>query len=116
MTEVNEISGIKEELTDRYGVLPDEAANLLLKIMLKIFSVKGGVKRLDISGRYMSLHFSEIHQKHPFGLVDMVSANPKKFQFAVDHVLKVLLPQTGIQGVVMEIKNILKEIALHVNH
>ncbi|RJP81234.1 MAG: transcription-repair coupling factor [Desulfobacteraceae bacterium] len=115
MTEVSEISGIKEELTDRYGVLPDEAANLLLKIMLKILSVKGGVKRLDISGRYVSLHFSEIHQKHPFGLVDMVSANPKKFQFTVDHVLKVLLPQTGIQGVVMEIRNILKEIAMHVN-
>ncbi|RPJ82301.1 MAG: transcription-repair coupling factor, partial [Deltaproteobacteria bacterium] len=115
MTELTEISAIKEEMLDRYGVLPDEAANLLLKIMLKVLSVKGGVKRLDITGRNLSLQFSEIHQKHPFGLVDMVTASPKKFQFTVDHALKVKLTQSGIQGAVIEIKNILKEIAMHVN-
>ena len=115
MTELTEISAIKEEMLDRYGVLPDEAANLLLKIMLKVLSVKGGVKRLDITGRNLSLQFSEIHQKHPFGLVDMVTASPKKFQFTMDHALKVKLTQSGIQGAVIEIKNILKEIAMHVN-
>ena len=115
MGDVSEISVIKEELVDRYGALPDEATNLLLKIMLKILAIKAGVKRLDMTGRNVSLHFSEIHQKHPFGLVDMVAANPKKFKFTLDHVLKVKAAAANMQGVVMEIKNILKEIARRVN-
>jgi transcription-repair coupling factor (superfamily II helicase) len=115
MTDLKEIAAIKEELIDRYGALPDEAANLLLKIMLKALSVKGGVKRLDISGRNLSLHFSEVHQKHPFGLVDMVASSPKKFKFTVDHVLKIKISQSGAHSAVIEIKNILKEIAWRVN-
>ena len=48
MTVLKEISDFKAELIDRYGALPREAANLLLKIMLKVLSVKAGVKRLDL--------------------------------------------------------------------
>lgn len=113
--ELKEISDFKEEIIDRYGPLPDEAANLLMKIMLKILSVQGGVKRLDVSERNLFLVFSEIHQKHPFGLVDLVAADPKKYQFTPDHVLKVNLARTGIHESMAEIKNILKEIARHVN-
>jgi transcription-repair coupling factor (superfamily II helicase) len=83
--------------------------------MLKVLSVNGGVKRLDVTGKKMSLYFSEIHQKHPFGLVDMVASSPKKFQFTLDHVLKVKLSHAGVHGSMIEIKNILKEIAWHVN-
>jgi transcription-repair coupling factor (superfamily II helicase) len=36
MTELKDISEFKSELTDRYGELPVEAGNLLMKIMLKI--------------------------------------------------------------------------------
>jgi transcription-repair coupling factor (superfamily II helicase) len=115
MVELKEISDFKEEIIDRYGVLPDEVANLLMKIMLKILSINSGVKRLDVSERDLSLVFSEIHQKHPFGLVDLVAADQKKYKFTPDHVLKVKLARTGIHGSMVEIKNILKEIARHVN-
>jgi transcription-repair coupling factor (superfamily II helicase) len=48
MTDVAEIAAHKSELIDRYGRMPEEAANLLLKIMLKVHAVKAGVKRLDL--------------------------------------------------------------------
>ncbi len=115
MIELKEISDFKEEITDRYGPLPDEVTNLLMKIMLKILSINSGVKRLDVAGRNLSLYFSEIHQKHPFGLVDLVSGNHKKYKFTPDHVLKVKLARPGIHVAMVEIKNILKDIARHVN-
>lgn len=68
MTALKEISDFKAELIDRYGVMPKEATNLLLKIMLKALSVKAGVKRLDLNHQQLLLHFSEIHQKNPLVL------------------------------------------------
>ena len=72
MTSLGEISDFKAELIDRYGPLPVEAGNLLLKIMLKVLSIKAGVKRLDLTDRQVLLHFSETHQQNPLGIVDMV--------------------------------------------
>jgi len=77
--------------------------------------MRAGVKRIDITGRKLQLYFSEAHQKNPLGLVDMVVAEPDRFEFTPDHTLKVKLQGYGSGGLVAKTKNILKEIALHVN-
>ena len=78
MNDLNEISDFKTELTDRFGPLPVEASNLLLKIMLKVMSKKAGVKRLDLTGRELQLFFSEAHQKNPYGIVEMITEKKRK--------------------------------------
>ena len=115
ITDLKEISELKTELIDRYGKLPDEATNLLLKIMLKVAAVKGGVKRLDLIGQRLSLHFSKAYQKHPFRLIEVVESNPRIFRLTPDHILKVKLNTTGVHSSLAEIKNILKDIARRVN-
>jgi transcription-repair coupling factor (superfamily II helicase) len=115
MTELSEISDFKKELIDRFGALPQEANNLLLKIMLKVFSIKAGVKRLDLTGQQLILYFSEAHQKHPFGIVDMIVDKSNCFSFTPDHVLKAKLSKRTTAGLLLETKNILKEITQHVN-
>jgi len=115
MTEIKEISEFREELADRYGPLPSEATNLLLKIMLKVLSIKGGIKRLDLSGKHLSLHFSELHQKNPFAIIHMVEKDPKRYRFTPDNVLKVKLPGVSINSLLAETRNILKEIARRVS-
>ena len=115
MSEVREIADIKEEMIDRYGPLPDAAGNMLLKIMLKVFAVNAGVKRLDLSGNQLSLYFSELHQRRPHGMVDVISAHPKAYQFSPDQVLSVRLKGKQINSAIGQAKNILKEIAMHVN-
>ncbi len=115
MTDLKEISDLKEEMVDRYGPLPDEAKNLLLKIMLKVLTIKGGIKRLDLQWPYMSVYFSEIHQKHPFAVVGMIEAGPGKFSITPDHVFTAKLVSTDMNRALAEIKNILKEIAQRVN-
>ncbi len=115
MTELSEIADFKAELIDRFGVLPLEAANLLLSIMLKVLSIKAGVKRLDLSRQQILFYFSETHQKNPSGIVDMVVSNQKLFEFSPNHILKVRLNNNSINGMLTQTKNILKEIAQYVN-
>jgi transcription-repair coupling factor (superfamily II helicase) len=115
MTELKEVADFKEELTDRYGNLPPEAGNLLLKIMLRILSVKAGVKKLDLTESFLFLWFSEFHQKHPLTLVDLVEKNPKQFYFMPDNGLKAVLAGKGLGGNIAQARNILMEIAGCVN-
>ncbi|MBF0469592.1 MAG: transcription-repair coupling factor, partial [Desulfamplus sp.] len=78
MTEVSEITTMQKELVDRFGKLPEEGLNMLLKIMLRILAVKAGVKKMDVTTSSIVLVFSELHQKRPFrgvGTDSMFSVN-----------------------------------------
>ncbi|MGD9213074.1 MAG: helicase-related protein, partial [Desulfobacteraceae bacterium] len=116
MTELKPIAELKAELEDRYGPLPEEGGNLLLKIMLKVLSVKAGVKRLDIVGQQLSLSFSEVHQKYPFGVVGMVKDGKQHYQFTPDHLFKAGLKAANPMGLLGQAKNILIEIGRRVNN
>ena len=116
MTSLAEISDYKNEMIDRFGPLPDEAGNLLLKMMLKVLCMAAGVKRLDLYGQQLHLRFSEAHQKNPFGIVDMIVSEKGRFEFTPDHVLKVHLARRHFSGLLSETKNILKEIGQRVNN
>ena len=116
MTAVKEIADFKNELADRFGAPPIEVTNLLLKIMLRILSVQAGVKRLDLNGQSLALQFSSDHQKNPQGIVGMIAASPGRFQFTPDYVFKAKLQKNGINGLLVQTKNILKEIEQRVNN
>jgi len=115
MTALDEVADFKEELIDRFGSLPVEATNLLLKIMLKVLSIKAGVKRLDLTGNYLMLHFSQAHMRHPFGFMDMIADKKYGFQFTPDHVLRAKLRPGRNDYLLRQTRNILKELAQRVN-
>ena len=116
LTEVGEITDFKSELTDRYGSLPEEVTNLLLKIMLRVFAIRAGAKRLDLIGADLTISFSETHLKNPQGLADLVLAKPSRYHLTVEHALKTRLKAGQAPGYLSQTKNILKEIARHVNN
>ena len=115
MLSLEEIADFKAELTDRFGSLPSEATNLLLKIMLKVLAIQAGVKRLDLTGQNLSLSFSELHQKNPFGIVDMITAAKGPYSLTPNHVFKARLSHNSGDSLLAQSRNILKEIALRVN-
>ena len=102
-------------MTDRFGILPPEAINLLMKIMLRVLAIKAGAKRLDLSDRQLVLYFSQVHQKRPLALIDMAAQQPKKISFTTEDAMKVVLSPGSPTAQLAQSKNILKEIALHVN-
>ena len=116
MTELQQLADFKAESLDRFGPLPAEAENLLLKIMLKVLAKTAGVSRLDLVGRHLSLNFSESHQRNPAAIVDMIMAAPQAYNLTPAHVLKIKLDSSRLTGQLAQTKNILKEIARRVNN
>jgi len=112
---VREISDYKSELCDRFGPLPADVENLLLKIMLRVLAIDAGIRRLDLGGGTLALWFSELHQKRPYAVVDLVVDQPDTYSLTPDHVFRARLTPGRIYGQLSESKNILKEIAQCVN-
>jgi len=115
MVELQQIADFKTELIDRFGHLPEEGTNLLLKIVLKVMAKKAGVARLDMMNQKMVLHFSESHQRNPAAMVDMIMEAPKRFELSPEYVLKARLTSHNINTQLAQAKNLLKEIAQRVN-
>jgi transcription-repair coupling factor (superfamily II helicase) len=115
MTELQQIADFKSELLDRFGPLPEEATNLLLKIMLKVLAKKAGAAKLDLRGSKLILHFSESHQRNPSAMVDLIMAAPRRFEMSPDLVLKASLASRNLNAQLTQTKNILKEISQRVN-
>ncbi len=116
MSDLKSIGQIKAEMGDRFGRLPEEANHLLLKIMLKVLAVKAGCKRLDLVDHHLHLQFSETHQSRPLGIVEMISQHGNSYRFTPDHVFKTRLSPGKPNALLAQTKNILIEIARHVNH
>jgi transcription-repair coupling factor (superfamily II helicase) len=115
LTESKGISEFKGELQDRFGALPAEATNLLFKILLRVLCIKAGVRRLDLKGPLLMLQFSQMHQRRPLGLVDMVTKDPDRYRFTPEQGLKVRLQPDEATSALVMVKNILKDISQHVN-
>lgn len=115
MQELKEVADFREELIDRFGQPPQEVINLLLKIMLKILSKRAGVKRLDLTMDTLSMAFSEIHQKKPYALLDLVRSSPGRFRITPSQTMIAMLTKSSINGLMNQSKKILMEIASFVN-
>ena len=116
VTDLQEISDLRTELTDRFGPLPDEATNLLFKIMLKVLARYAGVVRLDVNDQKLVLLFSEKHPKNADAVVQMIKDDPERFEMSPGGVVKARLVSGGIVGQLAQAKNILQAIGQRVNN
>ncbi len=117
MTTIKEIASMQKELIDRFGKLPEEAGNMLLKIMLRVLSVMAGVKKLDLANNSLSMVFSEKHQKRPFKTVLENLSFSERCQFTSENAVKISLgsKKKNISVSIAAVKKILQEIAGKVN-
>ncbi len=113
ITMVSDISDIQKELTDRYGKLPKEAENMLLKIMLRVYCIKAGVQRLDITPNTLTLCFSEKHRKKPLNSLNSALKSMAFFEFIKKDSIQIQLgrKRNNISKALLETRNILKAIA-----
>ncbi len=113
ITEVSDIKDMKRELTDRFGTLPKEAENMLLKIMLRVYCIKAGVRQLDITPNALTIVFSEKHQRKPLDSMKSALKGWADFEFIKKNAIKIQLgrKKNRISRAVLETRNILKAIA-----
>ncbi|MCG6892656.1 MAG: transcription-repair coupling factor [Desulfobacteraceae bacterium] len=113
---LEEIREAKAELEDRFGLLPEEAANLLLKIMLKVLAAEAGIRRLDLTGSNLVLHFSEKHVQRPEGILEMMQSLNGSCEMSADQSLRIRLGSRNRNGRLTQVKNLLKELARRVTY
>ncbi len=113
VTKISDISDMKKELTDRYGKLPKEAENMLLKIMLRVYCIQAGVQRLDITPNTLTLAFSEKHRKKPLDSLTRTLKDLAVFEFIKKDSIRIHLgrKRNYISKALLETRNILKAIA-----
>ena len=113
ITRVSELSDMKKELIDRYGELPKEAKNMLLKIMLRVYCIQAGVLRLDITPNTLTLCFSEKHRKKPLDSLQHTLKKMIQFKFIKKDSIQIQLGEkrNNISKALLETRNILKAIA-----
>ncbi len=92
MTERSEVAEFHEELSDRFGPLPEPARILMDKIMLKVMCKKLGIERLDLVDQRLLLAFSQDCPVSPEKITDLIQSDRKRFRFTPDSVLEVLMP------------------------
>jgi transcription-repair coupling factor (superfamily II helicase) len=104
---------MKRELIDRFGKLPKEAENMLVKIMLRVLAIKSGIQRLDLSFNQLTIVFSVKHV-HDWSAAESVLKNrnltysvPRKNTVTVQLGKK----QKSISKALVESKQILTELA-----
>ncbi len=106
----SEINEIKEELIDRYGPLPQETENLLLKILLKTLAAEAGVKKLDLSNTELRLQFSLSHFDHPHLLEEIAADHGGSYSTEPQPRLTVSFDAKKERASVVAAKKILKAI------
>jgi transcription-repair coupling factor (superfamily II helicase) len=110
MRNLKEIADFKAELLDRYGPLPAETANLLMKIMLQVLARNVGIQRLDLTEENLVLTPSKAHQPDPSAILRYIREG--RASLTRDQTLVFTLSATAAGGL-RETKNILKEMIQH---
>ncbi|WP_367172537.1 TRCF domain-containing protein [Desulfobacula sp.] len=112
ITKISDISDMKKELMDRYGQLPKPAENMLLKIMLRVYCIQAGVRRLDITPNTLTLVFSEKHRKKPLDSLNNALKGLVLFEFIKKDSIRIHLgrKRNNISKALLETRNILKAI------
>lgn len=113
ITRISDISDMKKELMDRYGRLPKEAENMLLKIMLRVYCIQAGIQRLDITPDILTLTFSEKHREKPLNMVTGQLGKLFPFEFIKKDSIRVQLGKNrnNISRALLETRDILKALS-----
>jgi transcription-repair coupling factor (superfamily II helicase) len=78
----DEISELKSEIIDRFGLLPASAENLLSITKMKLISEKLGIRKIDVGTQYGRLHFNEKPNVDPSKIIHLIQQKSKQYQLA----------------------------------
>ncbi|HVO29775.1 MAG TPA: transcription-repair coupling factor, partial [bacterium] len=79
-----EISTVRDELRDRFGVLPGEVDNLVDVLRLRRQMQRMGIRDLSFDGKDLVLTFADRTKVSPERLVRMAAKEPKKYRLTPD--------------------------------
>jgi transcription-repair coupling factor (superfamily II helicase) len=105
-----EIDGIRDELTDRFGPIVDEVSTLLEKVSVKVLCQSLGVQRIEVGPGSVVLTFSDRTEVTPEKIMALAQANPKRFRLLSDYTVQAYFASDRAPNPMDGAKKVLQEI------
>ncbi len=111
---LSDILKIKTELIDRFGKLPKNAENMLLKIMMRVLCIKSGIERIDMNPNILTIVFSESHRNDLYKIHEKFSNINFNVKLIKKNSIKIVFgkKRKNISKALIEGKSIIEHFAL----
>ena len=109
-TAETELKDLADELRDRYGELPEQAANLLEIMSIKLIAKKAGVARIDAGKEIVNITFAENAGISPDRVMMMLKRNKGRIKLIPEYTLQIALPDQSLRTASEAVKKCLQEL------
>lgn len=97
LSDRKEIDAFAVELADRFGPLPDEVANLLKIVEIKLSCKKAGIEKIDAGDKGAVITFRNNQFANPAGLIGLMQQQVGTMKLRPDHKVVVARPWNDSQ-------------------
>jgi transcription-repair coupling factor (superfamily II helicase) len=100
----DEVSGLKEELIDRFGDLPEQTKALIAAHELRLLAKPLGIKKVDCARERTIIHFKAKPNFEPIRLINMVQKDGR-YRFAGQDKLRIEKPCKSLDEQIVTMKS-----------
>jgi len=101
---------LSDEVRDRYGALPEPAANLFQIMSIKLMAKQAHVVRIDGGKESLTITFDENAKISPDRVMLLIRKNKGKIKLIPEYTLQLALPDESLQTAVDAVKKCLQEV------
>jgi transcription-repair coupling factor (superfamily II helicase) len=105
-----ELKDLADELRDRYGELPEPAANLLEIMSVKLIAKKAGVARIDAGKEIVNITFARNAGIAPDLVMKLLKRNKGRIKLIPEYTLQIALPDQSLRTASEAVKKCLQEL------
>ena len=110
VTNEAELRDLAEDLRDRYGVLPEPAANLLEIMGVKLIAKQARAARIDAGKELVTITFAENAGISPDRVVTLLKRNKGRIRLVPEYTLQIQLPDESLRTASEAVKKCLQEL------
>lgn len=107
-----ELDDLKEEMIDRFGLLPDAVLNLFKISTLKLLAKHSGVRKIDIGLNGGRIFFIEKANIDPIRVLKLIQSDPVCYKLDGQDKLRINIELPDIESRIQALKNIFDEIVV----
>jgi len=104
------LQGIRDDLEDRYGPVPEPAMNLMEIMTIKLIAKKAKVARIDAGKELVNITFAENSGISPDRIMLLLRKNKGKIKLVPEYTLQISLPDQSLRTASEAVKKCLQEL------
>jgi transcription-repair coupling factor (superfamily II helicase) len=106
-----ELIELREEMIDRFGLLPEAVKNLFHVNELKLKANPLGIRKVDMGNKGGRLHFHENANIDPIKIIQLIQTDPQVYKFDGQDKLRVLKKLPDVESRIQALHDLFVEIS-----